>query len=372
VTRPALMQLVHTERRRGEPSTRARTLWMFGFQRRFVRRCEWLMLIPKDGFLPQTSHTDATPAGYQRPVGTLTGVHVGAGEVRAVVLAYRDVLHEHRAALDRLNVFPVPDSDTGTNLLRTMDAVVEFLPPEGIDMAATCRAVADGALVGARGNSGVILSQVLRGMTGALADGQGVAASLEAAAAAARKAVLQPVEGTMLTVADAAARGATGPTLVDVLEGARAAAAEALARTTEQLPALADAGVVDAGGAGYLLLLDAALAVVDGRPVPALDGGPGPVCARPLTGPRYEVTYLLEAGADDVDGLRTRLGELGDSVAVSGAEGRWSCHVHTDDPDAAVAAGEAAGTPARVEVVALPRSRLQNPPESGGFCRPEA
>jgi uncharacterized protein len=151
-------------------------------------------------------------------------------------------------------------------------------------------------------------------------------------------------------VADAAAAGAGGASLVEVLEGARAAAAEALARTPEQLPALADAGVVDAGGAGLLLLLDAALAVVDGRPVPAPPGG-APVRRVPLTGPRYEVTYLLEA--PEADGLRRRLGRLGDSVAVSGGEGRWRCHVHTDDPDAAVAAGRDAGIPSRVEVVDL-------------------
>ena len=278
-------------------------------------------------------------------------MQLGAGELRALVLVYREVLHEHRAALDRLNVFPVPDGDTGTNLARTLDAVAEVLPPEGADLATTCRAVADGALLGARGNSGVILSQVLRGLTDALPQA-GVAAALVAAAAAARRAVLEPVEGTVLTVADAAAAGAQGGgSLVEVLEAAREAAAGALARTPEQLPALAEAGVVDAGGAGLLLLLDAALAVVDGRPVPPPPAGP----ARPPghTGPRYEVTYLLEAEADRVDALRAGLGGLGESVAVSGAGRRWSCHVHTDDPDAAVAAGEAAGRPSRVEVVDL-------------------
>jgi dihydroxyacetone kinase-like predicted kinase len=275
---------------------------------------------------------------------------LGARELRALVHRYRDALRTHAEALDRLNVFPVPDSDTGTNLLRTMDAVVQALPPEGADLATTCRAVADGALMGARGNSGVILSQVLRGLTGALAEGADVTSGLQAAASGARRAVQDPVEGTVLTVADAAAQ-ARGPSVVEVLEAAREAAAEALARTPEQLPVLAEAGVVDAGGAGYVLLLDAALAVVDGRPIPAPPG----TCwvAATYTGPRYEVTYLLDAAAPDVDALRARLGELGDSVAVGGADGRWTCHVHTDDPDAAVAAGHEAGTPTRVEVVDL-------------------
>src|SRR5215213_6936260 len=104
------MHDVHTDRRRGEPSTRARTFWTFGFQRRFVRRCEWLMLIPKDGFLPQTSHTDATPGGYQRSPATLTGVpaveRLGADELRTLVRTYRRILQHQRGHLDRLNVFP--------------------------------------------------------------------------------------------------------------------------------------------------------------------------------------------------------------------------------------------------------------------------
>jgi uncharacterized protein len=282
-------------------------------------------------------------------------VQLGAGEVRALVRSYRDALREHADALNRLNVFPVPDSDTGTNMLRTMDAVVDALPAEGADLATTCRAIADGALLGARGNSGVILSQVLRALTGVLAEGGDVAAALGASAAAARRAVPEPVEGTILTVADAAACAARGASPAAVFESARAAAGTALARTPEQLPVLAQAGVVDAGGAGFLLLLDAALAVLDGRPIPGPPTGAGPACAWPVTGPRYEVTYLLAAAEPAVDALRTRLGRLGESVAVSGAEGRWSCHVHTDDPDAAVAAGEEAGTPSRVEVVDLTR-----------------
>ena len=133
-------------------------------------------------------------------------MQLGAGELRALVLVYREVLHEHRAALDRLNVFPVPDGDTGTNLARTLDAVAEVLPPEGAYLATTCRAVADGALLGARGNSGVILSQVLRGLAETLAEaGQGadgalLAEALRRASEAAYKAVGEPVEGTILTV----------------------------------------------------------------------------------------------------------------------------------------------------------------------------
>jgi len=292
---------------------------------------------------------------------------LGADEVRALVVAYRGALEAHQGLLDRLNVFPVPDGDTGTNLVRTLDAVVDEVGTGPGDLAATCRAVAAGALMGARGNSGVILSQVLRGFTGALAAAgaaagpTAVAEGLAAAALAARAAVLEPVEGTMLTVADAAAAAATaaaaaGADLVGVLDAAREAATEAVARTPELLPALAEAGVVDAGGVGVALLLDAALAVVDERRVSVPNDGRVPEAPPPpvtLSGPRFEVTYLVEATDDDVAGLRRRLGDLGDSVALSGGTGTWSCHVHTDDVTAAIEAGAAVGRPRRIEVTDL-------------------
>ncbi|HXQ90422.1 MAG TPA: DAK2 domain-containing protein, partial [Acidimicrobiales bacterium] len=211
---------------------------------------------------------------------------LGAGHLAATMATYGHALRLHQEVLNALNVYPVPDGDTGTNMALTLESVVEELarlkglehlvpsqPPEptsspatGVSptMAAVCKAIAHGSLMGARGNSGVILSQLLRGLTGVLAegtedaDGPDLARGLAAASDAARQAVLRPVEGTILTVARAAAEGAEqcaagGALLVDVLEASRRAAAEALARTPEQLPVLAQAGVVDAGGSGYVL-----------------------------------------------------------------------------------------------------------------------
>src|SRR5579863_8220521 len=226
---------------------------------------------------------------------------LGASHLAVTMATYGRALRLHQEALNALNVYPVPDGDTGTNMALTLESVVAALAaldgleqlgswpstpsptsgsaPSATSMAAVCKAIAHGSLMGARGNSGVILSQLLRGLTAVLADGgEGVdgatlARGLVAASDAARQAVLRPVEGTILTVARAAAEGAQraaldGAGLLAVVEASRLAAADALAHTPEQLPVLAQAGVVDAGGSGYLLLLDAALTVIDGRPLP--------------------------------------------------------------------------------------------------------
>ncbi|HEY6472484.1 MAG TPA: DAK2 domain-containing protein, partial [Acidimicrobiales bacterium] len=243
---------------------------------------------------------------------------------------------------------------------------------------------------GARGNSGVILSQLLRGMsermTTAGPDGVGPSALADAishAAELARKAVVRPVEGTILTVATAAAEGATHtagansgppPTLLAVVEGARTTAADALARTPEQLPVLAQAGVVDAGGAGFVLLLDAFLFVLDGRPLPepsgvaapdlsALNGhlsgdtanGAGTVDGeRNVSELRYEVMYMLHAPDDSIEAFKEVWAGIGDSIVVVGGDGLWNCHIHTNDVGAAIeAALDMEGRPARIRVTDL-------------------
>src|SRR5438094_1287768 len=165
----------------------ARTRWMFGFHRRFERRCEWLMLTPNDGFLPHTSHTAAmtrsstpdqwrgkatqdprTPATNLRAMPVLD--RLGAAELRAVVRGYRDALRAHQDAINRLNVYPVPDGDTGTNMALTLESVCHELDAATDDLPAICKAISHGSLMGARGNSGVILSQVLRGRVEVLRD----------------------------------------------------------------------------------------------------------------------------------------------------------------------------------------------------------
>ena len=281
---------------------------------------------------------------------------LSADALRSTVIAFRDTVKAHQAGINRLNVYPVPDGDTGTNMARTLDAVVAELDQvPGADIGPTCDAISHGSLMGARGNSGVILSQILRGLASTLkgageATGQQVADALSAASSAAYQAVLKPIEGTILTVVRAAAEGATasaddGATLAAVLRAARTSA-----RTPDQLPVLKDAGVVDAGGAGFVLLLDAALHVVDGEPLPEPDEGPGPSPeqleaaahrhatdgATDVSELRYEVMYFLDLVDDRIDAFKRSWGEIGDSIVVVGGDGLWNCHVHTDDVGAAI------------------------------------
>ena len=317
-----------------------------------------------------------------------TAERLGPDDLRAVVLGYRDALRQHQESINRLNVYPVPDGDTGTNMALTLESVVGELDGAP-DMAGVCRAISHGSLMGARGNSGVILSQILRGVAKQFettpdgADGRVMADALAHAADAAYQAVMRPVEGTMLTVARAAAEAASeGGDLVDVLERARAAAAEALERTPELLSALADAGVVDAGGAGFLLLLDAFLQVADGRPIPEASvvvGGvtPGATAAQghdAVGDLRYEVMFLLEANDETLPAFRDVWSGIGDSIVVVGGDGMWNCHIHTDDVGAAIEAGIDAGRPRRIRVTDL-RDQVEEerwvrdappPPEEGG------
>jgi uncharacterized protein len=296
-----------------------------------------------------------------------------AGHLRNTVTVYRDLLRSHQEAVNRLNVYPVPDGDTGTNMALTLESVVTALDGAD-DMASTCKAISHGSLMGARGNSGVILSQVLRGISdgckGSAAAGPvDLADALEGASAAAYQAVMRPVEGTILTVVKAAAGGAReaadqGKALVDVLDAARTAAATALEETPELLPVLKQAGVVDAGGAGFVLFLDAALHVVAARPLPE------PPAAEPLiteaiasevdaahhdsvSDLRYEVMYFLEAPDATVPAFKDVWAGIGDSIVVVGGDGIWNCHIHTDDIGAAVEAALDCGRPRNIRVTDL-------------------
>src|SRR5687768_17178555 len=179
---------------------------------------------------------------------------LGAAELRSVVRGYRDALRAHQVAINRLNVYPVPDGDTGTNMALTLESVCQELDAAAEGMPETYKAISHGSLMGARGNSGVILSQVLRGMVEVLrdtegADGPRFASALTAAAEAAYAAVMRPVEGTILTVVRESAEAATaeaknnGAGLRSVVEAAREQATDALARTPELLPGLKQAGV---------------------------------------------------------------------------------------------------------------------------------
>ena len=304
--------------------------------------------------------------------------HLSSDALRNTVITFRDAMKAHAAGINKLNVYPVPDGDTGTNMARTLDAVVAEM--EGADraMAPTCDAISHGSLMGARGNSGVILSQILRGMAGTLKEategtGTKVAEALKAASAAAYQAVLKPIEGTILTVvresADAAHDAAQdGGSLVVVLRAARAAGKSALDRTPDMLPVLKDAGVVDAGGAGFLLLLDSALHVVDGVPIPEPEDIDGPsaeqleaVAHRRATDGgvdvselRYEVMYFLHLEDGKIENFKQDWGGIGDSIVVVGGDGLWNCHVHTNDIGAAIeVAIDLGGRPKQIRVTDL-------------------
>jgi DAK2 domain fusion protein YloV len=305
-----------------------------------------------------------------------------------------------REEIDAINVYPVADGDTGTNLYLTLESACAAVEaafaghetgagPSGAAGAPTLadatRAMAHGALIGARGNSGTILAQLLRGMAQVLAadadgenahiDGPGLCLALRHAADAARQAVAHPVEGTVLTVASAAADAATeaegdcGTVARAAYEGASAA----LAATPGQLAVLGRAGVVDAGGRGLVAVLGALVETFTGE---APGGGAGAAwaarvrvparsdaletptsapdgpdeCAEDDSGPAFEVIYLLEAEDTAVDRLRERLDGLGDSLVVVGGDGLWNVHVHVDDAGAAVEAGVEAGRPYRIRI----------------------
>ncbi|WP_020121004.1 DAK2 domain-containing protein [Streptomyces canus] len=303
-----------------------------------------------------------------------------------------------REEIDAINVYPVADGDTGTNLYLTaesasaaVEAVFEAHDAHGSGkpaLADAARAMAHGALIGARGNSGTILAQLLRGMAQVLAadgetthtDGEGLRLALRRAADSARQAVAHPVEGTVLTVASAAAdaaggaEGDCGTVARAAYDGARAA----LAATPGQLAVLERAGVVDAGGRGLVAVLGALVETFTGEVPRAVPVTSGPEHARvagdtdttspaglaeiltdspdectddPGTGgPAFEVIYLLEADDTAVARLRQRLDGLGDSLVVVGGDGLWNVHVHVDDAGAAVEAGVEAGRPYRIRI----------------------
>jgi hypothetical protein len=311
-----------------------------------------------------------------------------------------DALRDARSAIDVLNVFPVPDADTGTNLYVTLACAAEAvagLPPLA-SPDEIWRAAAGAALLGACGNSGIIVSQMLRGLADTCGpaspcDGRVLAVALANAAMLARAAVQRPVEGTVLTVADAAARAAGRVTsLAEVTTQAAVGARLALAATQRQLAVLTTCGVVDAGAAGLCVVLDALSAVISGtapggyavpvppgraRPGPGAPAVPPPVAgslaaarpnaAAPPAGDSYEVTFLLEAAATSAGELRDRLDQLGDSLVVSGGEPRWHVHVHAADAGAVIEAGLRAGVLSRITVTHLPApvAAVQEPADAG-------
>jgi len=281
-----------------------------------------------------------------------------------------EVIAQSAEALNTLNVFPVSDADTGSNLRLTLlgvGDVVRRLPNPNLDD------VVQAAILSAHGNSGAIVAEMFTSVCRALQrtsacsptpPGEMVARLFRTVAAAATQAVARPVGGTILTVADEAARaaeGAAGKWPDDALAVAMAAqqgARAALARTPQQLDVLSDAGVVDAGGQAFVLLVDVAVEVLGGGPASPLLSVRPPLIpvqvplARPVT---YEVMYAVAgATAEQLDGLRAELSDLGSSVVVVGDSVVAQVHVHLADPGAGVEAALGLGRMSQVRISALP------------------
>jgi hypothetical protein len=282
-------------------------------------------------------------------------------------------LERNADAINSINVYPVPDGDTGTNMYLTMRATMEQAFQAKSDSAGdVAQAMARGALMGARGNSGVILSQILSGIADRLSEkkrfsGSDFAEALEVASQKAYKAVSQPVEGTILTVmregAAAAKRKArrVGSSLKSVLGGAVEAARETVSKTPALLPVLREAGVVDAGGQGLYVMLEGALRYIrgDGGPPMALAARDPEASWLAITASLHEATdspygycteFLLKGENLDSHAVLEKMLTLGDSVLVVGDESLLRVHVHTHDPGAALSYGTSLGSVTTVQV----------------------
>jgi DAK2 domain fusion protein YloV len=284
--------------------------------------------------------------------------------VRRLAGAAAAALDANRERIDDLNVYPVPDGDTGTNMTLTVRAILEALDEsEAPDRRTLAREVTRAALMGARGNSGVILSQIVRGLAEVVGDEPEIdaptlARALRAASDAAYRGVRRPVEGTMLTVvrelaeeADSVAR--PGLAVEDLLRALVRRGEEALAHTPQLLEILRQAGVVDAGGAGLLELLRGFAAGVSGEPLP--EPGEREAFApeaihQELSRYRYCTVFVVEGKGLDPTSLEGMLDPLGDSLLVVGDESAVKVHLHTDDPGAALTVGSNAGILEAVEI----------------------
>ena len=293
---------------------------------------------------------------------------------RDLVLAGAGCLEANANAINALNVFPVPDGDTGLNMTLTLRAALDATPPDAASVGEASAALARGALLGARGNSGVIFSQFLKGLAAALADndvadGGAVAAALDAAADAGYEAVGNPVEGTMLSVMRAAGAAAlasdSNANAAETLRDALAAAERALARTPEQLPVLKEAGVVDAGGQGVVAFLAGMAARAAGEDADyraALpDGAASSAASASVSREFLEHTeeemygyctqFVVQGERLDPAALRERVMAVAASTVVIGDDRVVRVHAHAEDPGPLLSIGAAAGALSRVDIV---------------------
>jgi uncharacterized protein len=292
--------------------------------------------------------------------------------VRLLIRGAVGAIERSRQRIDDLNVYPVPDGDTGTNMLLTVRGIAEALDgTTTTDRETLAHDVTRAALLSARGNSGVILSQIVRGAAEELAaartiDSPAIARVLRAAADAAYRSLREPVEGTILTVirelAEEAEARASSTDPDELLDDLLRRGEEAVARTQEQLDVLREAGVVDAGAAGLVEILRGITAAIRGEELPE----PAPVAELPqqavhqeLSRFRFCTTFVIEGEELDADQIERELAELGDSLLVVGDRSALKAHVHTDDPDAALAIGATAGTVEAVEIADMHRQTAE-------------
>ncbi len=275
-------------------------------------------------------------------------------------------LEHHQAAINSLNVYPVPDGDTGTNMLLTMQAAyreIQDSPEE--EVGAIAHKVAHGALMGARGNSGVILSQIFRGLARSLDgvkafDAVLFASALREAAATAYKAVIKPVEGTILTVAREAAEAAvnaaaTSRDLRHVLAQVVREARESVTRTPSLLPVLAEAGVVDAGGQGLFIILEGMLRYSRGERLTLDTELVAKMDLQELhldreEGYGYDVQFIIHGDGLNVEEIRATISSLGECALVVGDSRAVKVHVHTPEPGTPINYGASLGSLSRVIV----------------------
>jgi DAK2 domain fusion protein YloV len=298
----------------------------------------------------------------------------GLDAIRRLAGPTAAALEASRGRIDDLNVYPVPDGDTGTNLTLTVRAVQEALEQlDDADRDRLAHEIARAALMGARGNSGVILSQIVRGFAEVVGDAQVIdsptlARAFRSASDAAYRAVRKPVEGTMLTVIrelaeEAEAQARPDLPVADLLRALVRRGEDALARTPQHLEILRRAGVVDAGGAGLLELVRGLTAAVNGEAVPEPPVGLEDVgldaIHQELSRFRYCTVFVVEGEGLDRDGLEDSLEPLGDSLMVVGDESALKVHVHTDDPGVALSIGAAAGVLEGIEIANMHRQTEQ-------------
>lgn len=334
--------------------------------------------------------------------------------LQAMVLAATRTLEANKETVNALNVFPVPDGDTGSNMSLTMlSAAREVERASGKSVGPVAQALAQGSLMGARGNSGVILSQLFRGFGRYAAervvlDARDFARALQEGVDTAYKAVMKPVEGTILTVAreaaQAAVKAARGTSdVIAVIKAAVQAAEEALARTPELLPVLKKAGVVDSGGKGYTFILAGYLAALQGeaaqQPAAAPEAPPAPTpeAARVQaeaeekrdTSPATQVAFQIDEEISDIqfpydteffirgegiplDEVAERLNQMGDSVYVVGSPELAKVHIHTDNPGPVLDYCIRFGDLIRIEIHNMREQHEDLKARAAGAARPEA